>query len=188
VLSRLKIAALVSSAAMFCVGCNTIAPGFEPAAPAFLAPPPEPAIVASPPEPTIVASPPEEEYVRTNEPTLLGRKHFERGHYGLSARYFREAVERDPRDLDSWSGLGASYDNLKRFDLADRAYRQALRLGGPSAPLLNNMGYSYMLRGDFRRARSTLRRALNLEPTNEVVLNNIRLLDGAQKPLPGPRP
>lgn len=163
VLKPLQFAAAVS-VALICAGCATIE------TPESSAPPPL-----------------EEKYVSTNEPAVLGRKHFERGHYGLSERYFREAVERDPRDLDSWIGLAASYDNLKRFDLADRAYQQALRLGGPSAPVLNNMGYSYMLRGDFRKAKATLQRALKLDPTNVVVLNNIRLLEGAQKPMPRPR-
>ena len=165
---RLQIAAMMCGAAMFCAGCNTTATFFE----------------GTP----LSAAAPEEEYVRTNEPALLGRKHFVRGHYGLSERYFREAVEKDPRDMDSWIGLGSSYDNLKRFDLADRAYQQAFQLGGPSAPLLNNIGYSYLLRGDFRRARAAFQKALRLDPTNQVVLNNIRLLDGAQRPLPGPRP
>ena len=167
-LKQVRIALTVGVAAMCCAGCNTTAAFFE----------------GTP----LGAAAPEEEYVQTNEPAVLGRKHFERGHYGLSERYFREAVEKDPRDMDSWIGLGSSYDNLKRFDLADRAYQQAFQLGGPSPPLLNNIGYSYLLRGDFRRARAAFQKALRLDPTNQVVLNNIRLLDGAQKPLPGPRP
>ena len=46
------------------------------------------------------------------------------------------------------------------------------------------MGFSYMLRGDFKRARTTYQKALQLDPKNEVVLNNIRILDGAQQPVP----
>ena len=166
---RLRIAAMASVAALFCAGCETTAP---------------PPIEA----PIVVAPVLEDKYVYTNEPAVLGRQHFERGHYALAERYFREAVERDSQDLDSWIGLGASYDHLKRFDLADRAYRQALQLGGPRVPLLNNLGYSYMLRGEFSKARATFERALKLDPTNVIVLNNIRLLDGAVKQVPAPRP
>jgi Flp pilus assembly protein TadD len=126
-------------------------------------------------------------YVRTNEPAVVGRKQFERGNYGLSARYFREAVEKVPHDLDSWLGLAASYDNLKRFDLADRAYDQALRLGGRQITILNNLGYSYVLRGDPRLANAMFQEVLSLDPGNEVVLNNIKLLHGAYKPPLSPR-
>jgi Flp pilus assembly protein TadD len=31
---------------------------------------------------------------------------------------------------------------LRRFDLADRAYGQAIRIVGPTAEILNNQGYS----------------------------------------------
>jgi tetratricopeptide (TPR) repeat protein len=83
------------------------------------------------------------------------------------------------RDLESWIGLAASYDRLRRFDLADRAYDQAAKIGGPGAELLNNWGYSYMLRGDYRRARETLLKARALEPGNPYVKNNLELLEAS---------
>ncbi len=66
---------------------------------------------------------------------------------------------------------------LRRFDLADRAYAQAIGIFGPKTEILNNQGYSYMLRGDFKRAREKLLQAQRQDPTNEFVANNLRLLD-----------
>ena len=66
--------------------------------------------------------------------------------------HFRRAVESAKGDAEAWLGLAASYDQLKRFRLADRAYAHALRLTGPSAEFLNNRGYSYLMRGDLSRA------------------------------------
>jgi Flp pilus assembly protein TadD len=122
----------------------------------------------------------EDVYILSDEPAVVGRQQFERGNYGLAERYFRDAVEKTPGDLDSWIGLAASYDNLKRFDLADRAYMQAASLGGASAHLLNNQGYSYLLRGDLDRAGAVFRRALALDPQNPVVRNNLKILAGAR--------
>src|SRR5687768_13847979 len=85
----------------------------------------------------------EDVYVFTNEPGVVGRKQFERGNYGLAERYLREAVEKNPGDLAAWIALAASYDNLKRFDLADRAYAQAIQIGGMTAQVANNQGYSF---------------------------------------------
>ncbi len=45
-----------------------------------------------------------------------------RGNYGIAQRYFKDAVEKAPRDVTAWIGLAASYDRLRRFDLADQAY------------------------------------------------------------------
>jgi len=109
----------------------------------------------------------------------LGKKQFRAANFGLAETYFRRSVELHPRDLESWVGLAASYDRLRRFDLADRAYDQAAKIGGPSAELLNNWGYSYMLRGDYRRARETLLKARALEPGNPYVKNNLELLEAS---------
>lgn len=106
-----------------------------------------------------------------------GKRFYREGAYGLAERHFRRAVEHQPRDAESWLGLAASYDRLKRFDLADRAYAQAITIVGPSPEVLNNQGYSYMLRGDFKRARKVLAEAAAKDPANPFVKNNIRLLE-----------
>jgi Flp pilus assembly protein TadD len=107
----------------------------------------------------------------------IGKKQYRAGNFGLAERYFRRAVESHPRDAESWVGLAAAYDRLRRFDLADRAYEQAVAIIGPTAELLNNRGYSYMLRGDYPRARSTLLAAAGKDPKNPYIKNNLELLD-----------
>lgn len=105
-----------------------------------------------------------------------GKKYFRVGNYGMAERYFRRAVELHPRDAESWIGLAAAYDRLRRFDLADRAYNEAIRLVGPTVEILNNQGYSYMLRGDLKRAKQTLLAAQRKDPANRFVQNNLQLL------------
>ncbi len=111
-----------------------------------------------------------------NDDLSLGRMNFREGNYGLAERYFRRAVETGPRDADAWLGLAASYDRLKRFDLADRAYKQLFAMLGRTPELLNNQGYSYMLRGDYVHARATLLEARAKDPNNPYIANNIALL------------
>jgi Flp pilus assembly protein TadD len=107
----------------------------------------------------------------------LGKKQYRAGNFGLAERYFRRAVETHPRDAEAWVGLAAAYDRLRRFDLADRAYEQAVAIVGPTPEVLNNRGYSYMLRGDYPRARSTLLAAAAKDPKNPYIKNNLDLLD-----------
>jgi Flp pilus assembly protein TadD len=110
----------------------------------------------------------------------LGKRHFRTQDYGLAERYFRRAVEQAPRDSEAWLGLAASYDRLHRFDLADRAYAQLYKLLGPTPEVLNNQGYSYMLRGDYRRAHKILLEARAKDPANPFVRNNLDLLARSQ--------
>jgi Flp pilus assembly protein TadD len=114
-----------------------------------------------------------------NDDVSLGKRHFRAGNFTLAERHFRRAVELHPRDLESWIGLAASYDRQRRFDLADRAYDQATKIAGPTAEILNNRGYSYMLRGDQRRARETLLEAQARDPGNAYIKNNLELLEAS---------
>jgi Flp pilus assembly protein TadD len=127
----------------------------------------------TPPSPAAKASPAKDDDVS------LGKTYFRNGNFSLAERHFRRAVELHPRDLESWIGLAACYDRQRRFDLADRAYDQATKIAGPTAEILNNRGYSYMLRGDQRRARETLLEAQTRDPGNAYVKNNLELLEAS---------
>jgi Flp pilus assembly protein TadD len=128
-----------------------------------------------------VQEPVDVQYFPSDEPLRLGMEHFGRGQYGLAQRYFRDAVEKAPKDATAWIGLAASYDRLRRFDLADQAYVQAARLAGETVQLLNNRGYSYMLRGDLVRSRQQFLKAYELDPSNGVILSNLELLDSSSR-------
>jgi tetratricopeptide (TPR) repeat protein len=106
----------------------------------------------------------------------MGKKFYRTGNFGMAERSFRRAVETHPKDAEAWLGLAASYDELKRFDLADRAYEQTIAIVGTRPEVLNNRGYSYMLRGDFGRARTILLQAQSMDPSNPYIRNNLVLL------------
>jgi Flp pilus assembly protein TadD len=116
-----------------------------------------------------------------NDTLSLGKKQYRANNFGLAEKYFRHAAELHPRDAEAWLGLAASYDRLRRFDLADRAYAQAIGILGPTTEILNNQGYSYMLRGDYKRAREKLAEAERKDPGNKYVLNNIQLLEDSYR-------
>ena len=120
-------------------------------------------------------------FIPSNEPMKSGLENFERGDYGLAERHFRDAVEKNPRDTPAWIGLAASYDRLGRYEFADRAYGIAIGLTGETTEILNNQGYSYMLRGNLKAARAKLMKAYKMAPNNPTVLNNIKLLNMSKK-------
>jgi len=128
-----------------------------------------------------VQEPLDVKYYRSDEPLRLGIEHFNRGNFGIAERYFRDATEKAPKDPTAWIGLAASYDRIARFDLADRAYVYAIRLVGETTEILNNQGYSYMLRGDLAKARAKFVKALEREPNNPTILNNLQLLNSSYR-------
>ena len=122
-------------------------------------------------------NPSDVKYYPSDEPVKLGIQRFYEGNYGLAQQYFQNAVEKTPRDATAWVGLAASYDRLGRFDLADRSYAAAVKLVGHTPSILNDEGYSYLLRGDLRKARAKFDAALRLDPGNATAINNLALLN-----------
>lgn len=126
-------------------------------------------------------------YHASDDPLRAGKVHFRNGDWGLAEQNFRKAVELSPKDAEAWLGLAASYDRLRRFDLADRAYDQAIRLTGLNPVILNNLGYSYLLRGNILEARRRFMMAYEKVPNDPYVLNNLELLNESAKAVQRPK-
>ena len=106
-----------------------------------------------------------------------GKDNFRQSNYGLAEQHFRKAVELRADNAEAWMGLAASYDQLGRFDFADRAYDQLLKVAGRQPQVVNNMGYSQLLRGNKKAARKLLdeaRAALGPDPVIEANLALLR--------------
>ncbi len=106
---------------------------------------------------------------------------FVNGDYGNAERYYRKSVEKSPKNADAWLGLAATYDRLRQFKKANRAYTITIELDGYTPAVLNNLGYHYILRGKYKKARKTLTAAIKIDPGNEVIQNNIDILDQEEK-------
>jgi Flp pilus assembly protein TadD len=114
--------------------------------------------------------------------TTIGKDQYRQGNFGLAEVAYRKAVERDPADAEAWLGLGATHDQLRRFDLADREYAQVERLSGRTAALLNNRGYSHLLRGNFAAAKKEFTAALALDPGNPDIEVNLAAARSGRRP------
>jgi Flp pilus assembly protein TadD len=178
-----RIVVLGSACLLWLTACETISPRL----PDFFAEKPSPTEDANAAPETTGSIPATADPAARGAPPVLGvdpnddlsvaKRHYHQGDYGVAERHFRRAVEAGPRDAEAWLGLAASYDRLKRFDLADRAYEQLLRIVGPTSEVLNNQGFSFILRGDYRRAREILLAAQAKDPTNPYIKNNLDLLE-----------
>ncbi len=107
------------------------------------------------------------------------RGHFRNNDFGHSAALYKRVVELTPKNPEGYVGLGASYDRLRRFDLADRVYASLYKLSGGTAQYYNNLGYSNLLRGNLANALKNFREAQRLAPDNLVIANNIQLIADA---------
>ena len=100
-----------------------------------------------------------------NDDVQLGKKYFRGNNFGLAEKKLpqrrREASERR-RSLGRARGLLRPAAPLR--SRRPRLRRRSLRLIGPTVEVLNDEGFSYMLRGDYARAHKLLRQAQAKDP------------------------
>lgn len=114
---------------------------------------------------------------QAQKPLAEAKLQFSEGHFGLAVDAYAKTVESDPKNPEAWLGLAASYDQVGRFDEADKAYAKVQELVGPTPSVLNNIGYSQLLRGNLEKSRQMFVAALRADPGNPYVLNNIDKLN-----------
>jgi Flp pilus assembly protein TadD len=120
------------------------------------------------------------EYQPANEtPLEKARRHFQQGSFALAEKLYRAEVEQDARNAEAWLGLAASYDRLRRFELAMRAYTSLTKLRGYTPTVLNNLGYHYYLQGNMASALKTMERAHAADRLNPYIINNLKTIRAA---------
>lgn len=95
------------------------------------------------------------------------------GQYGHAIEQFRNALRRDPYDVDVLNALGVTYDHLGRRDLARRYLERALALAPSSPVTLNNLGRSWMSDGNWQMAVTYLQRAPALDDADQRIASNL---------------
>jgi Flp pilus assembly protein TadD len=119
---------------------------------------------------------PDVSFYQNDQLVTLGIAEFKADHYGKSYALFKRAVEAFPKDPQAWLGYAASADMIGRFDNADIGYRQLAKMIPKRPEYLNNIGYSYLLRGNLSLARSYFLKAYKIDPTNATTADNLQLL------------
>jgi Flp pilus assembly protein TadD len=115
-------------------------------------------------------------YYPDDQLIVSGKTQFREGNYGKAFTAYKKALEVQPTDPQALLGFAASADMLKRFDLADAAYRTLQPMIGNRIEFHNNYGYSMLLRGNLTAARKQFLIAYEMDPSNAFAANNLELL------------
>lgn len=115
-------------------------------------------------------------YYRDDELLTQANVQFKEKNFGKAYAIYKRAVEVYPKDPVAWLGYSASADMIGRFDNADIGYKRLARMIPNRPEYLNNVGYSYMLRGNLISARRYFLKAYDIDPNNQTTANNLELL------------
>jgi len=128
------------------------------------------------------------DYYPDDQLLVTGKLQFKEQNYGKANSLFKKALDVAPNDPEALLGYADSSDMLRRFDLADLAYKKLQPIIGNRIEYHNNYGYSQLLRGNLQAARRHFIVAYEIDPANETAANNLQLLRNSssyQKRSPG---
>jgi Flp pilus assembly protein TadD len=109
-----------------------------------------------------------------------GRALADAGNYDQALEVLERAHTPDQPDWHILSAQGAVLDQMGRHAEAQRHYETALRIAPDEPAILSNLGLSYALAKDLRRAEATLRKAAIHQPIDQRVRQNLALVVGLQ--------
>jgi len=104
------------------------------------------------------------------------RAEFSRGNYGNAIVLLEAELSRRPTSVAALNGLGACYDQLGRYEVAQRYYYRALDMAPESSTTLSNIGYSYMKEGRHEEALQILELALQRDADNKTAASNLAMV------------
>jgi Flp pilus assembly protein TadD len=87
----------------------------------------------------------------------------------------KKTVAEFPKSWRAWNALGGAYDDQRKWAEADDAYARALAASDAPAIVINNRGYSYLLRNRLDEATADFVEALRQRPDLETARTNLRL-------------
>jgi Flp pilus assembly protein TadD len=87
----------------------------------------------------------------------------------------KKTVAEFPKSWRAWNALGGAYDDQRKWAEADDAYAHAMAASDAPAMVINNRGYSYLLRNRLDEATADFVEALRQRPDLEVARTNLRL-------------
>jgi tetratricopeptide (TPR) repeat protein len=104
----------------------------------------------------------------------MARSAYNNGNYGIAISHLERELADRPESIAALNGLGAAYDQIGRFEVAQRYYFRALELAPDPTATLANLGYSNQLQGKPGEALQILELALYYGPHNKVANANMQ--------------
>jgi Tfp pilus assembly protein PilF len=94
--------------------------------------------------------------------------------------YFEQVLDADPTNFHAHHMLARIGDQTQEYQFAEGHYLAALSASPRDPNLLSDMGYSYLLQGEFGYANTYLKRAVTAKPDHVMARRNLAALAAYQ--------
>lgn len=107
----------------------------------------------------------------------LGKAYYEKEEYAESEKYYKEALNLQPRFVNAMYGLGKTYLAMGKLQEAAEYYEKAVAVAPDLAEVHFELAKTYRLLGEESKAKSEYEKVVNLEPDSELARVSKQALD-----------
>ena len=97
------------------------------------------------------------------------------GKVDLAIELLNRSIKWPAASWHAWNARGVAADYKRDWVTADESYAKAASLAPDEADVVNNQGWSYLLRGDWKKAVGYFERAAARDPKSVRIGNNLEL-------------
>jgi tetratricopeptide (TPR) repeat protein len=115
-----------------------------------------------------------------HEVALAARKNVEQGKYRTAENQYRTVLQKDPKNLDALSNLGAVYFRTGKLRSAESTLKDALAIAPNDDFVLTTLGIVHYRQSRFDEALKDLRKAIEINP-NSATAHNYLGITASQK-------
>ena len=100
-----------------------------------------------------------------------GIEHTKQGRFNSAKESFINAIEKDPKNIGGYYGLGGIYNLEKKYDDAERAFKSVIQLDPTYFDAWYILGYTYELMGKKEDAEKSYEKYRRLKGKLDSIMN-----------------
>ena len=100
-----------------------------------------------------------------------GIEHTKQGRFNSAKESFMNAIEKDPKNIGGYYGLGGIYNLEKKYDDAETAFKSVIQLDPTHFDAWYSLGYTYELMGKKEDAEKSYEKYRRLKGKLDSIMN-----------------
>ena len=100
-----------------------------------------------------------------------GIEHTKQGRFNSAKESFINAIEKDPKNIGGYYGLGGIYNLEKKYDDAEKAFKSVIQFDPTHFDAWYSLGYTYELMGKKEDAEKSYEKYRRLKGKLDSIMN-----------------
>ena len=100
-----------------------------------------------------------------------GIEHTKQGRFNSAKESFINAIEKDPKNIGGYYGLGGIYNLEKKYDDAEKAFKSVIQLDPTHFDAWYSLGYTYELMGKKEDSEKSYEKYRRLKGKLDSIMN-----------------